>query len=189
MVQSCWVLLIVLISHDLPYLVLYALTGLQAGKDLALDCLDPQFPLLICRRFEVPRLARQRHNDELKGVLLLWKTQINNKLALQQTRMSHEKSDSASQRHSSVIEAHPCTDARWDGLLLNSATLKWFLGTCWAPWHCCFVRWCLKISNSQMPGHVLIPFCQSQMTLKTIAITNPQQHTISPFFKSQIFVI
>lgn len=228
----------------MTYLILYALTRLQAGKDLALDCLDPQFPLLICRRFKVPSLACQRHNDELKRVLLLWKTKINNKvihksnlnlypkrdcglrimlleeskfwvshclattiidnllipldkfceqaaaftvprfwglvfypgtLPVSQTtnpegdghlsyhlsysrsfvprfrllpashlydrkslavntlkrctlggstRMSAVQSDSAIQWHSTVIEAHPCTNARWNGLLLNSATFK-----------------------------------------------------------------
>lgn len=68
----------------MTYLVLNALTRLQAGKDLALNCLDPEFPLLIRRCFEVPRLTRQRHNDELKGILLLWKTQINKKFVLKQ---------------------------------------------------------------------------------------------------------
>lgn len=80
--QSCPVL----ISLDLLYLVLYALTRLQAGKDLALNCLDPQLPLLICRCFKVPRLTRQRHNDELKGILLLWKTQMTNKWLLNAER-------------------------------------------------------------------------------------------------------
>lgn len=52
------------------YLVFNAFTRLQAGKDLALDGLDPQFPLLVCGCLKVPRLTRQRHNDELEGILL-----------------------------------------------------------------------------------------------------------------------
>lgn len=64
------------VFHDLLYLILYALTRLQAGKDLALDGLDPQFPLLVSGGLEVPRLSGQRHDDELEGIFLLWKTQI-----------------------------------------------------------------------------------------------------------------
>lgn len=167
-----------LISFFISYLVLYALTWLQAGKNLALDSLDPQLPLLICRCFKVPRLSRQRHYDELKRILLLWKTNITNTLEKGKcswslsdipffglrlshclcssellsashlygrksapvttllrhalagaARMSPVQSDSASQRRSSVIEAHPCTNARWNGLLLNSATFR----GCWEP--------------------------------------------------------
>lgn len=62
------------VFHDPLYLVLYALARLQAGEDLALDGLDPQLPLLVRGRLEVPRLTGQRHNDELEGVFLLWKT-------------------------------------------------------------------------------------------------------------------
>lgn len=60
--------------HDGRYLVLYTLTRLQAGKNLALNRLDPQFPFLIRRCLKVPRLTGQRHDDKLKGVFLLWKT-------------------------------------------------------------------------------------------------------------------
>lgn len=52
------------VSH--AHLILHALAGLQAGKDLALDGCDPQLPLLKRRRLEMPHLARQRHDDELK---------------------------------------------------------------------------------------------------------------------------
>lgn len=55
------------------HLVLDALAGLQAGEDLALDGLHPQLPLLVRGGLEVPRLAGQRHDDELKGVFLLWR--------------------------------------------------------------------------------------------------------------------
>ena len=137
--QSCWARL----SHS--YLVLYALTRLQAGKDLALDGLDPQLPLLVCGRLKVPRLAGQWHNDELKVLLLLWKTQINDKLALSNVHIGALKIWLCK---STVIEAHPCTNAWWSGLLLISATLKWFLGTTCAPDCCCIVRWRLKIYNS-----------------------------------------
>lgn len=57
-------------SADLLYLVLYDLTGLQAGKDLTLDQLDPQLPLLIRRCLKVPRLTRQRDDDKLEGIFL-----------------------------------------------------------------------------------------------------------------------
>lgn len=53
------------------HLVLDALAGLQAGEDLALDGLHPQLALLVRGRLEVPRLAGQRHDDELEGVFLL----------------------------------------------------------------------------------------------------------------------
>lgn len=56
------------------YLVLDALTRLQAGEDLALDGADPQLPLLERGRLEVPRLPRQRHDDELEGILLFCET-------------------------------------------------------------------------------------------------------------------
>lgn len=58
-------------SASSAHLVLDALAGLQAGEDLALDGLHPQLALLVRGRLEVPRLAGQRHNDELKGVFLL----------------------------------------------------------------------------------------------------------------------
>lgn len=58
-------------SASCAHLVLDALAGLQAGEDLALDGLHPQLSLLVRGRLEVPRLASQRHNDELKGVFLL----------------------------------------------------------------------------------------------------------------------
>lgn len=70
------------IFHALLYLVLYALTRLQAGKDLALNRLDPQFSLLVRRCLEVPRLTGQRHNDELKGIFLFCKTQMTTKWVL-----------------------------------------------------------------------------------------------------------
>lgn len=54
------------------HLVLAALAGLQAGQDLALDDLHPGVPLLVRGGLEVPRLARQRHNGELKVLLLFW---------------------------------------------------------------------------------------------------------------------
>ena len=63
----------------LPYLVLHALAGLQAGEDLALDGLHPELPLLEGGRLEVPRLAGQRHDHKLKGVLLLWRTEARQK--------------------------------------------------------------------------------------------------------------
>lgn len=71
------------------YLVLDALAGLQAGEDLALDGLDPQLALLVRGRLEVPRLARQRHDDELEGILLFWKTtKTNTGLKLQLPELS-----------------------------------------------------------------------------------------------------
>ena len=57
------------------HLVLHALAGLQAGEDLVLDGLHPQLALLEGGRLEVPRLAGQRHDHKLKGVLLLWRTE------------------------------------------------------------------------------------------------------------------
>lgn len=73
------------IFHDLLYLVLDALARLQAGKDLALDRLDPQLPLLVRGRLKVPRLTGQRHDDELEGIFLLWKTD-NDELALKASK-------------------------------------------------------------------------------------------------------
>lgn len=55
----------------MSHLVLAALTGLQAGQDLALYHLHPGVTLLVRRGLEVPRLPRQRNNGELKVLLLL----------------------------------------------------------------------------------------------------------------------
>lgn len=52
------------------HLVLAALTGLQAGQDLALDDMHPGVSLLVWSGFEMPRLPRQRHDGELKVLLL-----------------------------------------------------------------------------------------------------------------------
>lgn len=57
-----------------PHLVLAAFARLQAGEDLALDGLDPRVPLLVRGGFEVPRLAREGHNDELEVFFLFWNT-------------------------------------------------------------------------------------------------------------------
>lgn len=73
--------------------------------------------------------------------LLALENTNNNKLVLQQHACQ-------SWKHSSATEADPCTNAQRNGLLLNSATLKWFLGTSCAPSCICFVRWWLKISHS-----------------------------------------
>lgn len=54
------------------HLVLAALAGLQAGQDLALDDLHPGVPFLVRGGLKVPRLPRQRHNGELKVLLLFW---------------------------------------------------------------------------------------------------------------------
>lgn len=57
-----------------PHLVLAAFARLQTGEDLALDGLDPRVPLLVRGGFEVPRLAREGHNDELEVFFLFWNT-------------------------------------------------------------------------------------------------------------------
>lgn len=70
------------------HLVLAALARLQAGQDLALDNLHPGISLLVRSGFEVPRLARQRHDGELKVLLLLcW-------------RENREKTQDSEQEHS-----------------------------------------------------------------------------------------
>lgn len=56
------------------YLVLAALTWLQTGKYLALNGLHPEFSFLKRGSLKVPHLTRQGHNDELKGLFLLWNT-------------------------------------------------------------------------------------------------------------------
>lgn len=179
--QSCSVLL-KCIFHDLLYLVLYALTRLQAGKDLALNGLDPQFPLLICRCFKVPRLTRQRHDDELKGILLLWKTQMNNKLVLEQHACQlWNLTLQISGTDLWSVQANPSSECtmEWASVKLSNTQMI-FLAPPLLPWHCCFVWWCLKISNKTRFNSFLL----DQIPLKTITITKGQQHTISPFFKS-----
>lgn len=52
------------------YLVLTALTALQAGQDLALDGLDPGIPLFKAAGLKVPSLACAGNDDELKVLLL-----------------------------------------------------------------------------------------------------------------------
>ena len=70
------------------HLVLAALARLQAGQDLALDDLHPGISLLVRGGFEVPRLARQRHDGELKVLLLLCR------------RENREKTQDSEQEHS-----------------------------------------------------------------------------------------
>lgn len=60
------------------YLVSAALTGLQAGQDLALYSGHPRVPVLQALGLEVPRLPGERHHDKV-CVLFLCKKKRNGK--------------------------------------------------------------------------------------------------------------
>lgn len=58
------------LQENSAHLVLAALARLQTRQDLALDDLNPGISLLVGSGFKVPRLPRQRHDGELKVLLL-----------------------------------------------------------------------------------------------------------------------